>query len=553
MYETAERKITIMPAKPKIIQTNTRMTKLVVAAYARVSTLKEEQEESYETQIRHYTKLLTGNPEFIFAGMYADKGLTGTKVEKRPQFMKMINDARVHKIDRIYVKCVSRFGRNIAESIGLINEMRDLGVGITFESEGIDTLKPGYEVLLAVLTSIAEQEARNISENVRKHVRQRFEEGRFLYNFSQTLGYTKDDDGKYIIVPEEAEIVKRIYREYLNGYSIKQIANGLMKDEIKTPSAKEPYRKEWTDEQRKKMQSKSIWYASTIMQMLTNEKYKGCALCQKTFKVDVLSPRRKKNEGQLNQVYLENVIPKIITTDMWNLVQAEINKRQNLRTFAGNGVGKFSSKYAMSGVIICAECGSKYRRHARYSKEKGCEPTWVCINHKENGNEQCSSKYVLEDDIKKAYQEALKELAVDIIKVKEELLVNIKLEIDDRLDEELLEIAKLLEESQKEMLELTMSLGRRDISEKTYNEKVIAMSERMEGLVNAQREGVHKRDTVKLAESRIKEIAEILESMSTDEYDEEIFKTLVETIEITKEHKIKIKFKCGKEVEKLIP
>ena len=552
MLEMAQKKITLIPPKPLFMQTNTKQKKLLVAAYARVSTLKEEQEESYETQIRHYTNLIKSNSEWIFAGMYADRGLTGTKAEKRPQFMQMINEARAHRIDRIFVKSVSRFGRNIAESIGLINEMRDLGVSIMFESENIDTLKPGYEVLLAVLTSIAEQEARNTSENVRKHFRQRFQEGRFLYNFSQTLGYTKDDNGNFIIVPEEAEIVRRIYREYLAGASITQISRQLMQDGIKTASNKEPYKIEWDEEKRDRMLAKRTWYPSTIRQMLTNEKYKGCALCQKTYKIDVLSPSRKKNNGQLEQAYLENVIPQIISTDVWDLTQAEMRKRKELRTFAGDGVGRYSSKYEMSGIIICGECGSKFRRHSNTTKLKGKEPTWVCINHKEHGNDACKMKFVLEEDLKRVYLEALLDIKVNIEEVQEILLENIKAEVDDRVDDEIEELSNKIQEIQKEMFSIMQAYGRKELTDKEYSDKVEFVNQNMEMLTAMQRDKINKKEKIKLSESRIKEITSIVKETNLLEYDPEIFKALVETINITEQRTAIIKFKSNIEIEKAL-
>ena len=371
-----------------------------------------------------------------------------------------------------------------------------------------------------------------------------------MLNFSQMLGYTKDDKGNYIIVPEEAAIVKRIYREFLSGYSAAQIANGLMEDKIATASQKEPMFKEWTEEEREKMKSKWTWYPSTIRHMLTNEKYKGCCQCQKTFKRDLLSERRTINNGEVDSIYLENSHPAIISPEMWDMVQAEYERRNNLRTFAGDGVGRYSSKYPMSGYIYCNSCGSKYRRHNKRTKENGTEATWVCINHKINGNEACPAQYVLETDIENAYMRALSKISEEYKETLETIRANVHNEIDDRLYEEIDDINGQLERKQEEMLNLIKALSRKEITEAEYNEKVIIMTAEVDSLIIAQRERQNKKDSTKLAEERLKEIDEVISgSLDTTKFDAEIFKRVVEIIEINGRESLKVKFRCGLEVE----
>lgn len=403
------------------------------------------------------------------------------------------------------------------------------------------------------IQEVAEQEARNIGGNIAWAIRKKFKRGEIMYNFSQTLGYTKDDGGNFVIVPEEAKIVKRIYREFLSGYSTTQIANSLMADKIPPASQKEPKFKEWTDEDRENRKAKTKWYPSTIRHMLQNEKYKGCCQCQKTYKVDILSSNRRKNNGEIESAYLENSHPAIISKEMWDMVQAEFERRNSLRTFAGNGVGRYSSKYPMSGYIVCQVCGSKFRRHAKYSKDKGKEATWVCINHKINGNEVCSVKYVLEEDIKASYLKALSKISKEFDRIKETLIENIKVEVDDRLIEEMDKITETLEIKQEEMLQLTKALNKREISESAYNIKVIELSKEMDNLILAQRERQNKRDTIKLAKSRIHEMEEVVSQIANnDEFDEEVFKCIIDTITIGVKRAIKYKFKCGLEIEETI-
>lgn len=250
-----------------------------VAAYARVSTEKEEQEDSFERQVEHYTAMIQANPKWSFVEVYADPGITGTKADKRPNFMRMIDDCRAGKIKKVLVKSVSRFARNTVDALTYIRELKELGVSVYFESENIDTLTPGGDVLLTILAAMAEQESRTISANIKWAYQKKFEKGEVTINTGLMLGYEKagkSEDGRtqYRIVEEEAEIVRRIFREYIGGKTITQIRQGLQADRIVSK------------------RGCSSWYSTTITNILSNEKYAGNAVLGKTFKPDVLSKKR---------------------------------------------------------------------------------------------------------------------------------------------------------------------------------------------------------------------------------------------------------------------
>lgn len=261
---------------------------LRVAAYCRVSTTLEQQESSYEAQITHYTEKIKDNPNWKCVGIYADDGKSATNTKKRDDFNAMIKDCMAGKIDLIITKSVSRFARNTVDALQTIRKLKEKNIAIYFEKEGVNTLEGTGELLITILSSQAQEESRNISENTRWGIIRKFENGIISINHNKFLGYTKDKDGELIIIPEEAKLVKRIYRMYLEGSSVLQITRALEKDKIKTVTGKDK------------------WHGSVIDRILTNEKYMGDALLQKTYTVDFLTKKRVKNNGIAPQYYIEN-------------------------------------------------------------------------------------------------------------------------------------------------------------------------------------------------------------------------------------------------------
>ena len=320
MATVARRIVTAVPSVgASAARTDREYVKEPVAAYARVSTEKEEQEDSFERQVEHYTKMIQTNPKWSFVEVYADPGITGTKADKRPNFMRMIDDCRAGKIKKVLVKSVSRFARNTVDALTYIRELKDLGVSVYFESENIDTMTPGGDVLLTILVAMAEQESRTISANIKWAYQKKFEKGEVTINTGLMLGYEKagkTEDGRtqYRIIEEEAAIVRRIYREYIGGKTITQISQGLREDGLVSK------------------RGCSTWCSNTITNILKNEKYAGNAVLGKTYKPDVLSKKRFKNDGSKSPMYYaENTHPAIIDEETFELAKEEMERRQNCK------------------------------------------------------------------------------------------------------------------------------------------------------------------------------------------------------------------------------
>lgn len=304
--------------------------KLKVAAYARVSTEQDEQQSSYEAQVNYYDHYIRNNPAWAFVGIYADEGITGTNTKKRDGFNRMVADAKAGKIDLILTKSISRFARNTVDALQTIRELSALKVEVYFEKEGIRTLDKQCEVMLTIMSSLAQEESRSISENVRWGMQKSMQDGNISLPYKRFLGYKKGEDGRPEIVPEEAEIIRDIYRMFLDGKTIRTIADILTERGIKTPGGKDR------------------WSVSTVKSILSNEKYKGDALRQKTYTVDYLSKTVRKNNGEVKQYYVSNSHEAIIDEDTFNLVQAELERRSNFRSaLRDNSI--FSTK------IICGE------------------------------------------------------------------------------------------------------------------------------------------------------------------------------------------------------
>ena len=307
------KKVAVIPANPQY-DNSIKLTerKLRVAAYCRVSTELEEQENSYRAQVEYYTKKIEETPNWINAGIYADDGKSATNTKKRDDFRAMIKDALDGKIDLIITKSVSRFARNTADYLITIRKLKEKGIAVIFEKEGINTLDGTGEILITILSSVAQEESRDISENTRWGVVRKFEQGKIIVNHNKFMGYTKNEEGELVIVPEEAEIVRIIFRLYLEGNSYGKIAKYLEQQGIKTVTGKER------------------WHESVIIKMLKNEKYMGDALLQKTYTVDFMTKKRVLNKGIVPQYYVEDDHEPIIPKELFYRVQEEMMRRSSM-------------------------------------------------------------------------------------------------------------------------------------------------------------------------------------------------------------------------------
>lgn len=279
-------KVTTIPPKKHIgnLSKTKEVKKIRVAAYCRVSTDTEEQATSYQTQIEHYEEIISKNPGWIFAGIYADDGISATSTKNREEFNKMIQACMDGKIDMIITKSISRFARNTVDCLNYIRQLKAQNIPIYFEKESINTMDAKGEVLITIMASLAQQESESLSQNVKLGMQYRFQQGKVMVNARCFLGYDKDENGHLVINSEQAEVVKRIYREYLEGASCQQIARGLERDGVLTA------------------RGNKRWHDSAIRLILENEKYMGDALLQKTYTVDFLNKKRIKNNGEMPSI-----------------------------------------------------------------------------------------------------------------------------------------------------------------------------------------------------------------------------------------------------------
>lgn len=362
-----------------------------------MSTDQDEQLSSYENQVRYYREYINQNPLYELVGIYADEGISGTNTKRRTEFNHLISDCRQGKIDRIIVKSISRFSRNTLDCLKYVRELKELGIGVTFEKENIDSLDAKGEVLLTILSSLAQDESRSISENATWGIRKKFERGEVRVNTTKFMGYDKDENGKLIINPEQAETVKFIYQKFLEGFSPESIAKYLNENDI--PG--------WT--------GKANWYPSAIQKMLQNEKYKGDALLQKTFTVNFLTKKRSANDGQVNQYYVEDSHEAIIDKETWELVQLELARRKAFREehqlnfyIMQNKDNPFTSK------VFCAECGSAFGRK-NWTTSRGKRKVWQCNNrYKVKGLIGCQNNHIDEGTLEKAVVMAVKLLSENV-------------------------------------------------------------------------------------------------------------------------------------------
>ncbi len=386
--------IVVIPAKPKKgnLVTSVPVKKTRVAAYCRVSTDTEEQATSYEAQKEHYTEYISRNNEWELVEIYADDGISALSTRNRDEFNRMIDDCKAGKIDMILTKSISRFARNTVDCLNYIRMLKEKNIPVFFEKENINTMDTKGEVLLTIMASLAQQESESLSQNVRLGMQYRFQQGKLMINTTGFLGYDKDEDGKLVINPEQAEIVKRIFLEYLNGSSCQKIAKGLENDGIPT------------------VRGNTKWHDSVIRRILINEKYMGDALLQKTYTVDFLQKKRAVNNGEMPKYYIEDNHEPIIPKDTFMLVQKEIARRSSLKDNSGKR-RSFSSTHSFSGIIYCSKCENSFNRiHWNNRGKKSI--VWRCATRLKNST-GCNARTVKEEVLQNAFVEAINSMISD--------------------------------------------------------------------------------------------------------------------------------------------
>ena len=366
-----------------------------VCAYARVSTDSEEQATSYTAQVDYYTNFIKQKPNWIYVDTFADEGISGTSTKKRDGFNKMISEALAGKIDLIITKSISRFARNTVDTLQTIRKLKEHNVEVFFEKENIYSLDGKGEVMLSILSSLAQEESRSISANTTWGIRKQFADGKLRISTTNFLGYDKDDTGRLIVNKKEAEVIKLIYKMYLLGNSTWKIKKELERLKIKTPAGK------------------NVWRINTIVSILSNEKFKGDALLQKYYTVDFLTKKQAKNKGEIAQYYVTDDHEPIIDKKTFDAVQLELKRRK----IDYSGINEFCSR------VVCGECGAPFGRRVWHSNDKYRKEVYMCT-HKYKNEKVCDTGVVTADDIKKFFVDEFNKIN------KSEHFRNIKIVID---------------------------------------------------------------------------------------------------------------------------
>jgi DNA invertase Pin-like site-specific DNA recombinase len=340
-----------------------------VCAYARVSSASAAQGESLENQTTYYQTLIESNPEYEYLGVFTDYGLTGTK-DERPEFQKMLSLARDNQIDLILTKSISRFARNTTLVLEVVRELKNLGVEVIFEKDNISTMNGDGELMLTVLSSFAQEESKSTSENQKWRYRRKFEKGELAINTTRFLGYDKDEDGDLVINPSQAEIVERIFNDYVNGKGSSVIAKEFNDEDVITVAGGQ-------------------WYSSTILNILKNEKYKGDVKLQKTYSKDHLTKKKCINHGEIDSYYIEGNHSPIVTKATWDEAQRLIALRAEAKGNTENVKEKYQNRYPLTGLLLCSKCGATLRRRTWNSKYACKKIVWQCSNYIKHGKNAC--------------------------------------------------------------------------------------------------------------------------------------------------------------------
>lgn len=519
--------VTQIPATKNLFTTKPTSVKQKrrVAGYARVSTDKDEQFTSYEAQVEYYTDYIRRNPDWDFVKVYTDEGITGTSTKKREGFNEMVNDALAGQIDLIVTKSVSRFARNTVDSLVTIRDLKAHGVEVFFEKENIYTIDGKGELLLTIMSSIAQEESRSISENVTWGHRKRFADGKIIMSYKTFLGYDKGEDGMPVINPKEAEIVRSIYRMFMKGKTPFAIAKALEKKKVPTPMGKP----QWSD--------------STIISILTNEKYKGDALLQKTFTVDFLTKKKKANEGEVPQYYVKGSHPAIIDPREWEAVQSELAYRKSMgKAYSGTSI--FSSR------LVCGDCGEFFGPKVWHSTDAYRKEIWRC-NGKFDRDHICNTPHLTAQQIQTMFLRAYNELMQDRSQVIADCAM---------LREQVLDCTKqeqAIVEVEREMAATAALVAARVKENATtvqeqdeYNRKMAALEEQY----NAQKA---KRDAllleIKDKRARAESISAFMRALANNglvlaEWDESLWLTLIEKATVLPDGSINFLFKNGTEI-----
>ena len=531
-------RVRVIPAKVRTDRNalNPDGQKKRVAAYARISTNEESQAGSYELQVAHYTDFIQSNPSWELVKVYADYGISGTSTKNRLEFQQLIQDCVDGKIDYIITKSISRFARNTLDCLRYIRELKSKKIGIFFEKENIDTLDAKSELFLTILSSMAQEESRSISENTKWGVQKRFQRGIAHIPTTYFLGYDTDEDGNLVINEAEADIIRRIYREFLEGSGTATIAKGLMKDGILTA------------------RGNKTWTSDSVYKIITNEKFAGHALLQKSITVDFLTHKRIRNDGSERQYFIKDHHPAIISDEDWNAAQQEMKRRSKmLRDPDGKYAQVYSNTSYFSNSFYCGECGSPVVRRRLTSErngEKYLYTAWQCRAkiHPKKYNIKCTGRHVWEEALEREFMDLIYELKdkrAQVIEEANEVIAEYDLNTKEK--ERLGILEEKLETINERLVELTdnstssVSGAYEATIRHLYYEQEMLQAE-LEELNEKQQESRH---LAKQLSKLLMYLDELEERTENQPFRADIFKQTVHRGIIYRNYDVTIEFKCG--------
>ena len=539
MNDTAPNVI-VIPAKVETPQEQEKKRHLRVAAYCRVSTDSEEQLSSYQNQLAYYTEKIMKEPGWTMAGVFADEGITGTSTCKRKEFLRMIRQCRQGKIDMILAKSVSRFARNTVDTLNFTRELRGLGIPVIFEEQNINSIYPESEFLITLHGAFAQAESESTSSRVRWGKRQAMKSGHVTMQYKQLLGYEKGPDGKPRIVPEQAETVRFIYDRYLAGDSIREIKAALEGREIPTVSGKKER------------------IGSHIRSILTNEKYCGDVLLQKTFIADCISKKVIPNTGQLPKYLIQNHHEGIVSRETFDAVQLEMARRNAkagaTRKSTPTGRGKYSGKHVLSNLLFCGECGTAYRRCV-WTQHGMKRPVWRCVSRLDYGKKFCTQSPTLDEEpLQQAILAAVNAAMAGHDALTQQLSAAMERELAPVPGESmsLADIDRALEKLRGRFNSLLAEASANPGAD--YTERFRELSESTARLreQKARLEGVCQEQG--RVQKRMVAVSAAMEHMTAalTEWDEEVIHQLLEKVTVLSREKIRVTFRDGREVEQYV-
>ena len=532
----AERIVEVIPATWNPTDESSReIRKLRVAAYCRVSTELEQQQSSYDIQIEYYTRHIMQNPNWIFAGVFADDGRSATNTFRRDDFNQLMDQCLKGKVDMVITKSISRFARNTVDCISWVRKLKEKNVAVYFEKENLNTLDDSTEMILTILSSQAQEESRAISTNVKWGYTRKFEKGESTRQ--RSYGFRKTPTGEMCIVEEEAAVIRNMARWFLDGDSLERIKHRLEDAGIETTTGKK------------------TWSTGTIYNILINEKIMGDVLLQKTFTADYLTKRRVKNSGQQKQYYVKNHHEAIIPKTVYYKIQEEIARRSSLKK-AGTRKGKtaqgvYSSKYALTGIMVCNECGAHYRR-TTWAKNGKKVIVWRCINRLEHGTKQCHESPTLKEEvIQEAIMGKLHGLSIDqeeenfLNGVKEDILRAARV-VGGACTEE--EIDKTIEELRDQLMDYVGMAAREHGGENWYSDRMRKLGLQISEL-KKRRESIREqekiRDEYEHLDQEISRIIGETGGTSGAEFDNIFIRQIVREIRVISKNKLQIQLRTG--------